>query len=523
MSKTFTRKEVAQHAVAGDMWVVIEEDVYDLSKFARMHPGGEAVLTEFAGQDATDIFFEQHKLDVLRKYQRLKIGRVADAKQKTSIVDRVAPDALSGVEYAEIAGLDARYHSFYYNESHREFRAACRKIIEGMRATTEQYDKAGKEPTRAMLKQVGTDGLFAARLGPGYWMHELEKHGVKLPGGLDGKKFDQFHEAIAHVEFARLGTPGMVDAYGSGHLIGLPPILHFGTPAMKEKYVGPGLRGECICALAITEPFVGSDVAGIKTTAKKSACGKYYVLNGAKKWITNASYADVFVVAVRTGGKGAKGLSMVLVDAKESSGITCKKIETSYTKCAGTSYVEFKDVKVPVENLMGKEGEGFKLVMHNFNHERWVIILNVLGQSRAIIEDCFKWAKQRKVFGKPLIEQPVIRFKLARMISHMESCWAWLEAITNEMNRMETFAERQTLGGPTALCKFHATRTQQLVIDEAVQIFGGRGLTKSGMGARLEGAFRFSKTAAVYGGSEEICAELGVKQALRNFPKDAKL
>eukprot|EP01064_Diplonema_japonicum_P027224 TRINITY_DN3910_c1_g5_i1.p1 TRINITY_DN3910_c1_g5~~TRINITY_DN3910_c1_g5_i1.p1 ORF type:complete len:521 (+),score=113.61 TRINITY_DN3910_c1_g5_i1:47-1609(+) len=517
--KSIDRSSVAAHNRPGDMWVIIDNDVYDLSKFGKMHPGGEAVLKEYAGKDATEVFFEQHRMDVLRKYQRLKIGRISDAKGK-SIVDRTNAHDISQLAYAEVAGLRTDFHSPYYNDGHRAFRAACRKWVEGLRSQAEQFDKAGKEPTKEMFIKAGVDGMIVSRIGPGPWMKELKNYGVTLPGNLDGAKFDQFHELIAQAEFSRLGTPGFIDGMGAGHLIGLPPILHFGTTAMKDKFVGPCMRGEKICALAITEPFVGSDVAGMRCTAKKSPCGKFYIVNGAKKWITNGTFADVFVTAVRTGGKGAKGISMLLIE--RSPGLTTKLLHTSYAPCAGTAYVEYNDVKVPVENLMGREGDGFKLVMHNFNHERWVIVVNVLAQARLITEECFKWATQRKVFGKPLIEQPVIRFKLASMVSQLESVWAWLESITHEMNTMP-YAERQKLGGPTALLKYQATRVVNHITDEAVQIFGGRGLTRSGMGARLENFTRFAKYGAVYGGSEEICADLGVRQALRTYPADAKL
>ena len=518
--KTFTSNEVASHNKLGDLWIVIDGDVFDLSKFSKMHPGGEAVLKEFAGGDATEIFYEQHKAEVLRRYQRLRIGSVEN-KKGLSLLDKFDPLALSEVPYAEIAGLRKDYHSPYYRETHMKFLKGCRDYVETIRQQAEQFDKAGKEPTREMLEKCGNKGMFVSRIGPGPWMKNLKEYGVSLPGGIEGEEFDQFHELVAHAEIARLGVPGFIDSLGAGHLIGLPPVLHFGSAAMKQKFVPACMRGEKICALAITEPFVGSDVAGMRCTAKKSPCGKFYIVNGAKKWITNGTYADVFVTAVRTGGKGAKGVSMLLIEREH--GITTKPIHTSYAPCAGTAYVEYNDVKVPVENLMGKEGEGFRLVMHNFNHERWVIVVTCLSQARVVVEECFKWASQRTVFGKKLIEQPVIRFKLANMVSQLESVWSWLETITHEMNTM-SFKDRQAkLGGPTALLKYQATRVVNHIVDDAVQIFGGRALTRSGMGARIENFMRFAKYGAVYGGSEEICADLGIRQALRTYPKDARL
>lgn len=185
--------------------------------------------------------------------------------------------------------------------------------------------------------------------------------------------------------------------------------------------------------------------------------------------------------------------------------------------------VEFKDVKVPVENLMGKEGDGFRLVMYNFNHERWLIAAAGLSFTRNLIDDCLKWSNQRKVFGKKLIEQPVIRNKLGQMISTQEMAWSWLEVITNQMKEMSLEDRMQLLGGPTALLKFQATRVMWGIVDDAAQVFGGRAITRSGMGAKVESFLRFVKYGAIYGGSEEICADLGVRQALKFMPADAKL
>jgi alkylation response protein AidB-like acyl-CoA dehydrogenase len=162
--------------------------------------------------------------------------------------------------------------------------------------------------------------------------------------------------------------------------------------------------------LAITEPTVGSDVARIRTTATRSPDGKYFIVNGTKKWITNGTFADYFSTAVVT----EKGISMLLIERSE--GLETKPIKTSYSASAGTSYITFENVKVPVENLLGTEGKGFQVIMYNFNHERWYINSSLIRATRTVVEESFKWATQRKVFGKRLIEQPVIRNKLAHMV-----------------------------------------------------------------------------------------------------------
>jgi len=277
--------------------------------------------------------------------------------------------------------------------------------------------------------------------------------------------------------------------------------------------------GEKRICLAISEPAAGSDVAGILTHARKE--GDNYIVNGTKKWITNGCFADYFVTAVRTGGKGMGGISLMLIERDD--GVETKKISTSYAPCAGTAYVIYEDVEVPTSRLLGKENQGFACIMYNFNHERWFIVCQVVAGTRYIVEECFKWAMQRMVFGKPLMNQPVIRGKLAKMVSDVESTTSWLESITYQMQSMNYAEQQAKLAGPIALLKYQATRVAHTVADDACQIFGGRAITKTGMGKYVERFQRTYKFGAILGGSEEIMADLGIKQSIKSYPKNAKL
>lgn len=242
-----------------------------------------------------------------------------------------------------------------------------------------------------MFLKCGEIGLLAARIGPGDHLK-----GRKLPGGIQPEEFDYFHELIAHEEMAALGYSGYADGLGCGMVIGLPPVIHFGKPDLMKRVVNEVLSGQKKICLSITEPFVGSDVASIQATAVKSPCGKYYIVNGVKKWITNGMFADYFTTAVRyssltlvdfimliafdarTGDKGMGGVSMLLIERGE--GLETKSIKTGYSAAAGTAYVIMEDVKVPVENLLGEENQGFKCIMYNFNHERWYVF-RAMGMS----------------------------------------------------------------------------------------------------------------------------------------------
>jgi len=515
--KTVSQEELAKHASPGDLWMAIDGDVYDVSKFARLHPGGPLILEQYAGNDVTVDFYELHRKDVLAKYARLKVGRLESAKAESSS----GPGAISMVPFAEIPAFQGAKSPFY-KDSHtrllQDVRAFVQKELEPI---AESADLAGDRPDRELQSKLGMSGLMVGRMGPGPWLKDALDHGIHIPGGVSPEEFDHFHEMLVHQEIARLGRPGFIDALGAGWLISAPAVYAFGSQEAKTT-VGPQLlKGDKWSALAISEPFAGSDVAAVKCTAQKTPDGKFYIVNGIKKWITEGMYADYFVTAVRTGGSGAKGLSMLLIERGE--GVDTKQIKTTYSTCCGTALVIFNNAKVPVSNLMGKEGEGFKQVMFNFNHERWLIVQNLIGQARAAYLDTLMWAKQRKIFGKSLIDQPVIRNKLASAASALEGLQTYNENVTYDMCNTEGGGHNARLAGPIAMLKYQTTRSCWNIADDCVQVFGGRGITRTGMGAKVEGFKNYVKYAAVYGGSEEIMADLAIKQAMKNFPPTAKL
>ncbi|KAI8138301.1 acyl-CoA dehydrogenase/oxidase [Fennellomyces sp. T-0311] len=504
--KTFSRDEVARHTAEDDIWIIIDTDVYDMSNFIDLHPGGVFPILEFAGKDATDAFYGMHRQEVLVKYNRYKIGTIAGETPQIKI--RQSGD-LSTVPYAEMSAF-LGYKSPYYNDSHFRYQKAVRTICDDLKAEAQECDGAGDRPSDEFAKKLGKHNLLAAHIGPGPWLHSLT-----LPGGVSGKEYDYFHDMITHQEFARWGTPGLVAGLTGGMTISLPTILNFGKPALKEKLVPLLLSGEKRMSLAITEPYVGSDVASIKTVAKKTEGG--YIVNGVKKWITTGRFAHYFATAVRT----EKGISMLLIERGE--GVETKAIKTSYSPSAGTAYVTFENVFVPEGNLLGVEHQGFRVVLSDFNHERFMLIAQSVATARNAVEECMKWANQRKVFGKRLIDQPVIRNKLAKMIAGVESCQTWTEHIAYQMCHMNYAEQADKLAGPIALLKFQATRMMHDVSDDACQIFGGRALTKTGMGKYIEDLQRTYKFNAILGGSEEIMADLGVRQAMKKFPADARL
>eukprot|EP00516_Mucochytrium_quahogii_P001769 CAMPEP_0203759814 /NCGR_PEP_ID=MMETSP0098-20131031/13055_1 /ASSEMBLY_ACC=CAM_ASM_000208 /TAXON_ID=96639 /ORGANISM=" , Strain NY0313808BC1" /LENGTH=517 /DNA_ID=CAMNT_0050653049 /DNA_START=166 /DNA_END=1719 /DNA_ORIENTATION=- len=511
-------KELEKHNKKGDAWVVVDGDVYDVSSFAMLHPGGEEVLLEYAGKDCTDVFFGLHRYDVLQKYApKLMVGRLEGVEERNEDNRIETNGDISSVPYSEPSAWQGAA-SPYWKETHLNFRRKLRKWLEeNVREEAEAGEMSGKAPSKELYAKMGAVGLLGARIGPG----EHLQFGPKEIFGVPIETFDYFHECIAHEEVSRLACPGFVDGLGSGMCIGLPPVLQFGQDWMKEKVGREVLTGKERICLAITEPFAGSDVANIRTTAVKSADGSHYIVNGTKKWITNGHDSKYFVTLCRTGGEGMGGISMLLIERSE--GLETKKIKTSYSPAAGTAYVTFENVKVPAKNLIGFENAGFLHAMYNFNHERWMIVCIINAGSRGMIGECFKWANQRQAFGKPLIQQPVVRQKLALMVAKMEALYGWFENQTYQMTLLPYDEQSAELAGHMSLLKFQATRVAQELSDHAVQLFGGRGITQTGMGRYVERYMRTYKFAAILGGSEEVMADLGIKMAAKKMSDKSKL
>ena len=516
--------ELNRHNTNESCWIAIDGQVLDVTKFLNVHPAGKQVILSVAGKDATKEFYSFHKRDVLQKYiSKLRIGTLDNQAPHDGL--EIPPESFDVYTPFAESAYTRGWHSPYMNSSHMKFRSSMRHfMVSNILPSVEQVHENGKDPDQDMFLQLGKAGILASRCGP-CAMPYVTKLGITLPGGISPDDFDYFHEQIAIDELYRIGSGGVADGLGGGLTIGLPPVINFGRKKLRERVVPECLLGQKRICLAITEPGAGSDVANIQMTAKLNAAGTHYVVNGIKKWITGGYVADYFTAAVRTGGEGHKGISLLLIESPTSDTngtITRHKIKTSYSGAAGTSLLIFENVLVPRENLLGPEGDGFKLIMANFNHERWYICAISSAFGRQALGECYRWAIQRKAFGKRLVDQPVIRYKLAEMSAAVECIESWLESITFQMNTMDMMEQYSQLSAPIALCKFLTTRQGLMIADNACQIFGGRAVTRTGMGRVIETFKNELKFAAILGGSEEIVADLAIRQVTAQATKMAK-
>jgi acyl-CoA dehydrogenase len=377
----------------------------------------------------------------------------------------------------------AAAQSPFYTAEHEAFRDVMRSFVaREIEPFAHDWDEAGEFPRELYVKAANI-GLLA----------------LGFPEDCGGVPADQFMKIVASQELARAGAGG-VSASLMSHTIGSPPIARAARPHVKARVLPDVLSGRKISALAITEPGGGSDVANLRTRARRD--GDHYVVSGEKTFITSGMRADYLTVAVRTGGEGAGGVSLLLIEG-DTPGLSRTKLKKMGWWASDTATLFFDDCRVPADNLIGEEGQGFKLIMHNFNSERMGMAAGCIGFARVCVEDAIAYAKERKTFGKPLAQHQVIRHKLVDMAQKVAASQAMLEMLAWRLERGDN---------PVAeicMMKNQATQTMAFCASEAVQIFGGAGYMR---GIKVERIYREVKVNAIGGGTEEIMKDLASRQ-----------
>ncbi|PCC72874.1 acyl-CoA dehydrogenase [Nannocystis exedens] len=345
------------------------------------------------------------------------------------------------------------------------------------------WEEAGGFP-RELYRRAGELGI----LGLGY------------PEELGGSPGDSTAVIILCEEFARTGAGGLIAGLCS-HGIGLPPILNLGTDAQKRRFVPDVLAGHKVAALAVTEPSGGSDVANLKTVARRD--GDHYVVHGSKTFITSGMRADSVTVAVRTGPPGLGGISLLVVEAG-TPGFTRTALDKKMGWwCSDTATLYFDDCRVPAANLLGEENHGFLGIMQNFNRERLMLAAMAVAFAQVCLDESIAYARERETFGKPLVTRQVIRHKLVDMATRIHPVRTWLYQLARRIDAGEwPIAE-------ICMLKNAATQCVEFCAKEGVQIFGGAGFIR---GNKVERIYRETKVLAIGGGAEEIMKDLAAKQ-----------
>ncbi|EAU30192.1 conserved hypothetical protein [Aspergillus terreus NIH2624] len=409
----------------------------------------------------------------------------------------------------------------YYSDSHLQFQKRCRAFVwEHLLSNAHEYEKQGQVPD-SVFQKFCEHNMLVPNLPAPLPVDWLKRLGINDILGVKVEEWDYLHTGIYMDEMARSGLSSAA-GINPGFCYGLPPIIKFGSPQLQERYLPDLLTGKKRACIAITEPGAGSDVANISTTAVKSPDGKHYIINGEKKWITNGIWSDYATMAVRTGGPGAAGLSVLLVPLKGYPGVNMRRLTVAGQKTGGTTYIELDDVKVPVENLIGREGEGMRLIMTNFNHERLTIAVGVTRQARVALSSAFAYCLKREAFGKSLMDQPVVRHRLAKAGAELETMWAFMEQLLYQMCHLSKEEADRQLGGVTAMAKAKAAMVLNECAQCAVLLFGGAGFTQSGQGELVEAIYREVPGARIPGGSEDVLLDLSVRQLVKLYQAEAK-
>jgi acyl-CoA dehydrogenase len=373
-----------------------------------------------------------------------------------------------------------------FTDEHRQLRDSIRRFVAAeLRPHVAEWEDAEWFPNEVFTR-----------------MAELGLLGLKYPEQYGGQGGDYLHDAVLVEELTGAGSGGLSAGIGAHIGIATPPIWKFGTEDQKQRYLAPAIHGERIAALGITEPGAGSDVAGIRTFARKVDGG--YVVNGSKTFITNGVRADFVVTAVKTTeGGGHQGLSFLVLEKEMEGYSVSKKLEKLGWRASDTAELAFDDVFVPDENLLGEENKGFYLIMANFQWERLVMALGAVASMGRMVDRSVAYASERTAFGKPIGGHQAIRHKIAEM------------AVKHEASRSLTYhALRLFTGGHDAIrevtqAKLLSQRAAYEVADDALQIHGGNGYMKE---YEIERAVRDTRLGPIGGGTDEVMKEILGKQ-----------
>lgn len=381
---------------------------------------------------------------------------------------------------------------FKTTEDHENLRMKIREFAETeVKPIAFMLDKENEFPTEA-VKKLGEMGVL----------------GIPFPKEYGGAGLDMISYAIAVEELSRVdgGTGVILSAHVS---LGSYPIFTYGTEEQKQKYLVPLAKGEKLGAFGLTEPNAGSDAGGTETTAVLE--GDYYILNGGKIFITNADKAETYIVfAVTTPDIGTRGISAFIVE-KGWEGFTFgDHYDKMGIRSSSTAELIFNNVKVPKENLLGKEGEGFKIAMFTLDGGRIGIASQALGIAQGAFENALAYAKEREQFGKPIAFQQVISFKLADMATKLRAARFLVYSAAELKENHEDYAME------SAMAKQYASDVCLEIVNEALQIFGGTGYLK---GMEVERAYRDAKICTIYEGTNEIQRVVIASHLIGKMPK----
>ncbi|WP_020416175.1 acyl-CoA dehydrogenase family protein [Amycolatopsis sp. ATCC 39116] len=348
----------------------------------------------------------------------------------------------------------------------------------------DEWERAGELP-RDLHRKAGEIGLL----------------GVSFPESAGGGGGDFLDAMTITEEILYAGGSGGLIASLFTNGIALPHIVTAGDPEQIERWVRPTIEGRLIGSLAITEPDGGSDVAGIRTTARRD--GDHYVVNGAKTYITSGTRADFVTTAVRTGGPGAHGVSLLVIERDTPGFTVSRKLEKMGWHCSDTAELSFADARVPAKNLVGEENTGFIQIATHFVTERLSLAVQGYATAQRALDLTLEWCRLRETFGRPLISRQLVQHKLVDMARRIDLARVYTRHVA------QRFVAGEEVIAEACFAKNTAVETAEWVVNEAVQLHGGLGYLRE---SEVERHYRDVRILGIGGGTNEILAGLAAKR-----------
>lgn len=376
------------------------------------------------------------------------------------------------------------------NPWHTPERAQLRRLVRDFTAREIVPNLAAWEDAGELPRALHVKAAAAGLLGAGF---------PEKAGGSGGDLIDAL---IVAEEIIQSGGSGGVVASLFTHGIALPHIIASGDGALIERFARPTLAGRAIGALGVTEPGTGSDVAGIRTTAVRDG-GGHYAVNGAKLFITSGVRADFVTTAVRTGGPGIDGISLLVVEKGRPGFTVSEPLRKMGWLCSDTAELSFSDVRVPVGNLVGAENSGFLQIVQNFVSERLSLAIQAYATAQRCLDLTLAWVRDRETFGRPLSSRQLVRHKIAEMARQTDVARTYTRAVADR------HAAGEDVLTETAYAKNTAVLACEHVVHEAVQLHGGMGYMRE---SEVERHYRDARILGIGGGTNEIMNEIAAKR-----------
>jgi len=377
--------------------------------------------------------------------------------------------------------------SMYFTEEHQLFRQSLKDFLK--KEVVPHIDKWEETGTveRFIWKKFGDMGFF----------------GLAYPEEYGGLNLDLFYTVIFLEELQKINSGGFAANMWAHAYLAMTHVNKEGNHEIKQRYLAPSITGEKIGCLCITEPFGGSDVAGMRSTAVKK--GDTYVINGSKTFITNGVYSDYLVVAAKTSPEqGNKGISIFIMD-RDTPGISATKLDKLGWRASDTAEIAFDNVTIPSSNLMGEEGKGFPYIMQHFALERLVMGINAHARSEYALEYAQQYMSERQAFGKSIDKFQALRHKFVDLYADMEMCREYNYSVAYRLNKGEYVVKEATVS------KLRSTQMADDVAYGCLQFLGGYGYMEDYPMARL---LRDSRLGPIGGGTSEILREILAKMVI---------